>query len=122
MPFPSGILGFPGKLSDYFKTRIFNMEDSIKYIRKHSRAHKYLCAVPKKKVEEIISKNAMDLDKISIFRTKLAPAEVHDEYDEMREQIISNTRSQLQDEFKKKFKTTHGTPIDTALKIYLNDS
>jgi hypothetical protein len=71
MPFPSGILGFPGKLSDYFKTRIFNMEDSIKYIRKHSRAHKYLCAVPKKKVEEIIwvrpdgRKRFLDISKMS---------------------------------------------------------
>jgi len=64
----------------------------------------------------------MALDKISIFRTKLAPIEVHDEYDEMREQIVSNTRSQLQDEFKKKFRMTPGTQIDLALKIYLNDA
>jgi len=98
------------------------MEDSIKYIRKHSRAHKYLCVLPKKRVEEIISKNAMALDKISIFRTKFAPAEVHDEYDEMRDQIVANTRDQLQEEFKKKFKITLGTPIDFALKVYLNDS
>jgi len=93
-------------------------EDSIfRFLKKQTRAHKYLNNLTKAEIEEILARHVPRLKSLHIFTTKLAPPEVYDEYIELRSRVVARARQDLQDEFKKKIKIPEGHEF--ILKHYL---
>jgi len=93
-------------------------EDSIfRFLKKQTKAHKYLNTLTKAEIDEILARHVPRLKSLHIFTTKLAPPEVHDEYMELRSRIVTRARQDLQNEFMKKIpKNARDTD---ALKHYM---
>jgi hypothetical protein len=93
-------------------------EDSIfRFLKKQTKAHKYLHTLTKAEIEEVLSRHVPRLKSLHIFTTKLAPPEVHDEYMELRSRVVARAREDLQNEFKKKIKVPESHEL--ILKHYL---
>lgn len=87
------------------------------FLKKQTRAHKYLHSFTKAEIEEILAPHVPRLKSLHILTTKLAPPEVHDEYMELRNRIVERARADLQDELKKKIKVPEGHEL--ILKHYM---
>ena len=93
-------------------------EDSIfRFLKKQTRAHKYLHTLTKAEIEEILARHVPRLTSLHIFTTEKAPPEVYDEYMELRSRIVERARTDLQSEFKKKIKVPEGHEL--ILKHYM---
>lgn len=104
-----------------FSTPIVTMsgaEDSIfRFLKKQTRAHKYLNTLTKAEIEEILARHVPRLTSLHIFTTEKAPPEVYDEYMELRSRVVARARQDLQSEFMKKIpKSARDTD---ALKHYM---
>ena len=89
----------------------------LQFLKKQTRAHKYLNNLTKAEIEEILTPHVPRLKSLHIFTTKLAPPEVHDEYIELRSRVVARARQDLQNEFMKKIpKNARDTD---ALKHYM---
>ena len=89
----------------------------LQFLKKQTRAHKYLNNLTKAEIEEILAPHVPRLKSLHIFTTKLAPPEVHDEYIELRSRVVARARQDLQNEFMKKIRKN---ARDTdALKHYM---
>lgn len=93
-------------------------EDSIfRFLKKQTRAHKYLNTLTKAEIEEILARHVPRLTSLHIFTTEKAPPEVYDEYMELRSRVVARARQDLQSEFMKKIpKSARDTD---ALKHYM---
>ena len=89
----------------------------LQFLKKQTRAHKYLNNLTKAEIEEILAPHVPRLKSLHIFTTKLAPPEVHDEYIELRSRVVARARQDLQNEFMKKI-TKNARDTD-ALKHYM---
>ena len=87
------------------------------FLKKQTKAHKYLHTLTKAEIEEILARHVPRLKSLHIFTTELAPPEVYDEYMELRSRVIARAREDLQNEFKKKIKVPEGHEL--ILKHYL---
>jgi hypothetical protein len=74
----------------------------LQFLKKQTKAHKYLHSLTKAEIEEVLSRHVPRLTSLHIFTTKFAPPEVYDEYIELRSRVVARARQDLQDEFKKK--------------------
>ena len=89
----------------------------LQFLKKQTKAHKYLNTLTKAEIDEILARHVPRLKSLHIFTTKLAPPEVHDEYMELRSRIVTRARQDLQNEFMKKIpKSVQGSD---ALKHYM---
>jgi hypothetical protein len=89
----------------------------LRFLKKQTRAHKYLHNFTKAEIEEILMPHVPRLKSLHILTTKLAPPEVHDEYIELRNRIVEQARTDLQAKLKKKIKLPEG--YDVILKHYM---
>jgi RNase P subunit RPR2 len=89
----------------------------LQFLKKQTRAHKYLHSFTKAEIEEILAPHVPRLRSLHIFTTELAPPEVYDEYIELRNRIVERARTDLQTEFKRKIKVPEGH--DLILKHYM---
>jgi hypothetical protein len=89
----------------------------LQFLKKQTKAHKYLHTLTKAEIEEILAPHVPRLKSLHIFTTELAPPEVYDEYIELRSRVVARARADLQDELKKKIKVPEGH--DLILKHYL---
>jgi hypothetical protein len=92
----------------------------IQFLKKQTRAHKYLNNLSNAEITKILERHVPRLKSIQIFTTSLAPAEVYDEYLEIRGNIIEQARADLQAEFKRKIKVPKFSDTAFALNQYLN--
>ena len=89
----------------------------LQFLKKHTKAHKYLHSLTKAEIEEILARHVPRLKSLHIFTTEKAPPEVYDEYMELRSRIVTRARQDLQNEFMKKIpKNARDTD---ALKHYM---
>jgi len=93
----------------------------LQFLKKQTRAHKYLNSLTKAEIEEILVSHLPRLKSIQIFATPLAPDEVHDEYIELRNRVVERARDDLQTAFKKKFlrNVPKGSTTEFAINFYL---
>lgn len=76
--------------------------DELLFLKKQTRAHKYLNNLSKAEIQSILERHVPRLRAIHVFTTPLAPPEVHDEYMELRNRVVERARQDLQTELKKK--------------------
>jgi len=74
----------------------------LQFLKKQTKAHKYLHSLTKAEIEEVLSRHVPRLTSLHIFTTELAPPEIYDEYIELRSRVVARAREDLQNEFKKK--------------------
>ena len=91
----------------------------LSFLKKQTRAHKYLNNLTKAEIEQILEKHVPRLTSLHVFTTPLAPPEVHDEYLELRSRVVERARQDLQTEFQRKIRVPPGTTTEFALKFYL---
>jgi len=89
------------------------------FLKKQTKAHKYLHTLTKAEIEEILAPHVPRLKSLHIFTTELAPPEVHDEYLELRSRVVARARADLQYEFQKKIRLPPGSDSALALGHYL---
>ena len=91
------------------------------FLKKQTRAHKYLHSLTKAEIEEILVRHVPRLKSLHIFTTELAPPEVYDEYLELRSRVVERARQDLQTEFQKKIRprVPPGSSNEFAVKFYL---
>ncbi len=92
----------------------------LQFLKKQTRAHKYLHSLTKAEIEEILRCHVPRLKSLQIFTTKFAPPEVYDEYLELRSRVVARAREDLQTEFQKKVRVPKGSDTELALKFYLH--
>ena len=91
--------------------------EGLRFLKKQTKAHKYLHTLTKAEIEEILARHVPRLTSLHIFTTEKAPPEVYDEYMELRSRIVTRARQDLQNEFMKKIpKNARDTD---ALKHYM---
>jgi hypothetical protein len=92
------------------------------FLKKQARAHKYRDLLTPKEIDEIVTRHVPRLRAIQIFNfgPKTEWPEVTDEYEEEESRIISDLRTDLQTEFKKKIRLPEGSDSHVALKHYLS--
>jgi hypothetical protein len=93
----------------------------LQFLKKQTRAHKYLNSLTKAEIEEVLERHVPRLKSLYIFTTKLAPPEVYDEYIELRSRVVERARVDLQNKFKRKMKPMlqEGSNAAFALGQYL---
>ena len=91
----------------------------LSFLKKQTRAHKYLNNLTKAEIEQILEKHVPRLTSLHVFTTPLAPPEVYDEYLELRSRVVERARQDLQTEFQRKIRVPPGTTTEFALKFYL---
>lgn len=94
-------------------------KDFVQFLKKQTRAHKYLNNLTKAEIEEILGRHVQRLKSLQIFTTEFAPPEVYDEYLELRSRVVARARDDLQTEFQKKNRVPKGSDAELALKFYL---
>lgn len=95
------------------------MEAELRFLKKQTRAHKYLHNLTKAEIQCILERHVPRLRSIHIFTTEKAPPEVYDEYLELRSRVVERARQDLQTEFKKKIRLPPGSDSAVALGFYL---
>ena len=93
------------------------------FLKKKARVHKYRELLTPHEIDAIVSRHVPRLKSIQIFNfgQKTEWPEVTDEYEEEESRIISDLRSDLQIEFKKKIRLPKGSDSHIALEHYLRD-
>ena len=91
----------------------------LQFLKKQTKAHKYLNKLSKAEINAILERHVTVIKNIQIFTTSCAPAEVYDEYLELRNRVIQRARKELQDEFKKKIRVPKISDTAFALEHYL---
>jgi hypothetical protein len=94
-----------------------SLDPSLQFLKKQTRAHKYLNSLTKAEIEEILTSHVPRLKSLQIFTTKLAPPEVYDEYLELRSRVVARARADLQDKFKRKMKPMLQKGSDAAFAL-----
>ena len=98
-------------------------EKYFSFLKKQTRAHKYLHSLTKADIERVLSRHVPRLKSLHVFTTPLAPPEVYDEYLELRSRVVERARRDLQTEFQNKIRhlTPPGASNEMALKFYLKN-
>ena len=91
----------------------------LQFLKKQTRAHKYLNNLSKAEIEQILENHVPRLKSLHVFTSPLAPPEVYDEYLELRNRVVERARQDLQTEFKRKIRIPQGTTTEFALNFYL---
>lgn len=93
------------------------------FLKKQARAHKYRDLLTPKEIDAIVARHVPRLRAIQIFnfgpKTGLRWPEVTDEYEEEESRIISDLRTDLQTEFRKKIRLPKDSDSRVALDHYL---
>jgi len=94
------------------------------FLKKHSRAHKYLGLLSPREIDVIIARHVPRLRSIQIFNfdskiNQMWP-EVADEYQENQDRIILDVKTELKKEFMKKIRLPKGSDGAIALDHYLH--
>ena len=93
----------------------------LQFLKKQTRAHKYLNSLTKAEIENILEQHVPRLKSLHVFTNPLAPPEVYDEYIELRNRVVERARDDLQTAFKKKFlrNVPKGSTTEFAINFYL---
>jgi hypothetical protein len=91
------------------------------FLKKQARVHKYRDKLSTSEIDVIVARHVPRLKSIQVlnFGPKTEWPEVTDEYHEQESKIISDLRSELQSEFRKKIRLPKGSDSLFALNQYL---
>jgi hypothetical protein len=90
----------------------------LQFLKKQTRAHKYLNKLSHADIHIILNRHVVRLKSISILNLNSYP-EVHDEYMEIRDSIVRDARSEIQNEFWNKIKPPKGSTLEVGLKNWM---
>jgi hypothetical protein len=82
----------------------------LAFLRKHTRAHKYLAHFSQAEINAILEKYIPRLRSLQIFNSKIVPMEVKDEYHENVEKIVQEAAELLKFQLRSKIEKKIGDP------------